>query len=114
MLGLHTDTERQGHAVDIARELAIDAYDAIVTVSGDGVIHEVLNGFSQRPDARLALKKVPLGVIPGGTGNALSICLLGEVLGFDPVHTALQVIKGNTWNLYYSLLKLYCSFALDL
>lgn len=88
------ETEYQGHAVEIAKELDIDAYDAIVTVSGDGVIHEVINGFCQRPDARMALKKVPLGVIPGGTGNALSICMLGEKLGFDAVHTARQVIKG--------------------
>ena len=92
------ETEYQGHAIEIAKNLDIDVYDAIVTVSGDGIIHEVINGFSERPDARTALKKVPLGVIPGGTGNALSICMLGEKLGFDPVHTARQVIKG--WHKY--------------
>jgi sphingosine kinase len=87
-------TERQGHGVDIAKEIDIEAFDSIVTVSGDGVIHEVINGFLQRPDAREAIRKLPLGVIPGGTGNALSVSLLGEKAGFDPQYTALQVIKG--------------------
>ncbi|KAI9308465.1 ATP-NAD kinase-like domain-containing protein [Cunninghamella echinulata] len=89
-------TEYQGHAIKVAKELDIEKYDAIVTVSGDGVIHEVMNGFLQRSDARQAIRKVPLGIIPGGTGNALSICLLGEKRGFDPVYTAVQVIKGRS------------------
>ncbi|KAF7720734.1 sphinganine kinase lcb4 [Apophysomyces ossiformis] len=88
-------TEDRGHAMQIAKELDINAYDAIVTVSGDGIIHEVLNGLLQRPDAREAIRKIPLGIIPGGTGNALSISLLGEKAGFDPTYTALQIIKGK-------------------
>ncbi|KAI8139534.1 ATP-NAD kinase-like domain-containing protein [Fennellomyces sp. T-0311] len=103
----YQETEYQGHAIEIAKELDVDAYDAIVTVSGDGIIHEIINGFSQRPDARTALKKVPLGVIPGGTGNALSICMLGEKLGFDPIHTARQVVKGK--NMAFDL----CSVTYD-
>ncbi|KAI8093821.1 ATP-NAD kinase-like domain-containing protein [Halteromyces radiatus] len=89
-------TEYQGHAITIAKELDITAYDAVVTVSGDGVIHEVINGFLQRSDARQAIRQCPLGVIPGGTGNALSICMLGEQQGFDPMVAALQVVKGRS------------------
>ncbi|GAN00971.1 sphingosine kinase [Mucor ambiguus] len=89
-------TEHQGHALQIAQDLDIHAYDAIVTVSGDGVIHEVINGFLKRPDAREAMKQVAIGIIPGGTGNSLIISLLGEKRGFDPVYTALQVIKGKS------------------
>lgn len=78
----------------------------------------------ERKDAREAIK-IPLGVVPGGiyvhvfclcaifryestilqtlfillyyigTGNALSVSLLGEEDGFDPVHAALQVVKGK-------------------
>ncbi|KAI8064620.1 ATP-NAD kinase-like domain-containing protein [Gongronella butleri] len=88
-------TEHQGHALQIAKELDINEFDAIVTVSGDGVVHEVINGLLQRPDAREAVRKLPIGIIPGGTGNAMSICLLGEKAGFDPVATALQVVKGR-------------------
>lgn len=75
----------------------IQDYDAIVTVSGDGLIHEVLNGFLQRSDARQAVRKVPIGAIPCGTSNSLAISMLGEKLGFDPVQTALQVVKGETF-----------------
>lgn len=85
------DTEYQGHAIQIAQDLDLEAYDTIVTVSGDGVIHEVINGLLQRPSGGL----LPIGVIPGGTGNALSICLLGEQAGFDPTAAALQIIKGR-------------------
>lgn len=106
------DTERQGHAIEIAKEINIEKFDTIVTVSGDGVIHEVINGFLQRPDAREAIRKLPLGVIPGGTGNALSISILGEKAGFDPQYTALQVIKGaqssfsNVWRTMPSNIRL--------
>lgn len=94
-LFLYLVTEYQGHALEVARDLDIQEYDAIVTVSGDGVVHEIINGFLQRPDARDAIRKVSLGIIPGGTSNSFSISMLGEKLGFDPVHTALQVIKGR-------------------
>lgn len=93
----HIGTEHQGHAIQIAKELDINAYDVVVTVSGDGVIHEVINGLLQRSDAREAMKSVSLGAIPGGTGNALLISLLGEKRGFDPYFTALQVIKGRDY-----------------
>lgn len=73
----------------------VDAYDAVVTVSGDGVVHEVINGFLARSDAKDVMKKITLGIIPGGTGNSLIISILGEKRGFDPVYTALQVIKGK-------------------
>ncbi|KAI9483673.1 MAG: ATP-NAD kinase-like domain-containing protein [Benjaminiella poitrasii] len=88
-------TEHQGHALQITQDLDVEAYDAVVTVSGDGVIHEVINGFLKRPDAREAMKKVSIGIIPCGTGNSLSISILGEKRGFDPCYTALQVIKGK-------------------
>ena len=40
-------------------------YDAIVPVSGDGIVHELINGLLSRPDA--AEITIPIGCIPGGT-----------------------------------------------
>ena len=44
-------TERAGHAYDIvSQELRPGNYDGIITVSGDGLIHEVVNGIYRRQD----------------------------------------------------------------
>ncbi len=39
-------TERPLHATEIAQSLDLDLYDAIATVSGDGLFHEMLNGMA--------------------------------------------------------------------
>ncbi|KAI1260510.1 sphingoid long chain base kinase-like protein [Xylariaceae sp. FL1019] len=88
-----TRTTRQGEGTDICENLDIDAYDMVVVVSGDGLAHEVLNGFAKRPDARRALKQVALAHIPAGSGNALSLNLNGS---HRPGPCALAVIKGVT------------------
>ena len=60
-------TERRMHAFQIAQELDLDKYDAIVCVGGDGTIHELANGLLFRKDK----KKIPLAFIPNGSGNDL-------------------------------------------
>ncbi|KAF9999685.1 sphinganine kinase lcb4 [Entomortierella chlamydospora] len=87
-------TTHRYHAKEIAKELDIRAYDAIVSVSGDGVLHEVINGLMERPDAVIA-HKLPLGAIPGGSGNALSFSLLGEDNGSHVGNAVLGIIKGR-------------------
>ena len=46
-------------------------WDGIVIVSGDGLLYEVINGLMQRDDWVETIK-IPLGVIPGGSGNGLA------------------------------------------
>jgi sphingosine kinase len=59
-------------------------YDCIVTLSGDGLIHEVLNGLAARPDAEKALN-IPIAPIPTGSANGMCVNLLGiEVCPFSP------------------------------
>lgn len=46
-------TTHKCHALEIIREMPAEefqSYWAIVTVSGDGVPHEIVNGFYQRKD----------------------------------------------------------------
>ena len=44
-------TERAGHAYDIvSQDIKIGDYDGIVTVSGDGLIHEIVNAIYRRQD----------------------------------------------------------------
>lgn len=61
-----TVTERKGHCTEIARDLDIGKYDALVLQSGDGLVYEAVNGFCSRLDALVALQNCPLGIIPAG------------------------------------------------
>lgn len=48
-------------------EFDIDSYSALVLVGGDGTLHEAINGLMRRPDK----KKIPIGLIPNGSGDDL-------------------------------------------
>ncbi|XP_030638036.1 sphingosine kinase 1-like [Chanos chanos] len=64
-------TERQNHARELVRELDLSQWDALVIMSGDGLLFEVVNGLMEREDWEDAIQ-TPLGVLPGGSGNALA------------------------------------------
>jgi diacylglycerol kinase (ATP) len=56
-------TERPGHAAELARERWRD-YDAVFALGGDGTAMEIAGA--------LVGTGVPVGVLPGGTGNLLA------------------------------------------
>ncbi|KAN0064849.1 sphinganine kinase lcb4 [Thecaphora frezii] len=89
-----TFTQYRMHGVEIARDLDVENYDAIAIMSGDGLIHEVLNGFAKRSDAKKALR-LPLAPIPAGSGNAAAINLMGLEQGFSLALACLNIIKGR-------------------
>ncbi|XP_075870223.1 sphingosine kinase 1-like [Nelusetta ayraudi] len=64
-------TERHNHARELARDADLSQWDAFVIMSGDGLLFEVINGLMERPDWEQAIK-TPLGILPGGSGNALA------------------------------------------
>ncbi|KAF2622152.1 sphingoid long chain base kinase-like protein [Macroventuria anomochaeta] len=84
-------TQHQGHGVEIAQNLDIEAYDVVACCSGDGIPHEVWNGLGKREDAARALAKVAVAQLPGGSGNALSLNFNGSD---SPSLAALAVVKG--------------------
>ena len=49
-----------------------------LSVSGDGIVHEVLNGLFERPDWREAMDSLPLGIVPAGSGNALARSIIHQ------------------------------------
>lgn len=53
------------HATELARQAALDGYDMVIALGGDGTVHEVVNGLMQIP----AEKRPILGVVPVGSGN---------------------------------------------
>ncbi|XP_075946861.1 sphingosine kinase 1-like [Anarhichas minor] len=64
-------TERQNHARELVKEADLSQWDALVIMSGDGLLFEVINGLLERPDWEEAVR-TPLGILPGGSGNALA------------------------------------------
>ncbi|KAF2131304.1 sphingoid long chain base kinase-like protein [Dothidotthia symphoricarpi CBS 119687] len=84
-------TQHQGHGVEIAQNLDVDAYDVVACCSGDGIPHEVWNGLGKRRDAAGALLKVAVVQLPCGTGNAMSLNFNGTN---SPSLAALAVVKG--------------------
>ena len=68
-------TNSPKHASKIAEDLDLN-YDAIVLLSGDGIIHEILNGLQKHRDSDSAFE-IPIAPIPTGSANGTSINLLG-------------------------------------
>lgn len=59
------ETQRENHAIELAKSAAENGAEEIVAVGGDGTINEVVTGV----DAANALEDVTIAVIPTGTGN---------------------------------------------
>ena len=60
------ETNYAGHAKEIANQIDLNKYDAFIAIGGDGTLLEVVNGMLTRDDGL----KIPIGMIPGGSGNS--------------------------------------------
>lgn len=65
-------TKHANYARDFIRTRDIYQWSGLLMVGGDGIVFEVVNGLFQRPDWEKALRELPLGVIPCGSGNGLA------------------------------------------
>ncbi len=90
-LKLPYDLKKTGRPKDVhtlITQSQLDRYSAVVAAGGDGTLFEVVNALMRiRPEQRL-----PLGVLPVGTGNAFS-----KELGLKPADwkKAIDIIQGN-------------------
>ncbi|KAG0197617.1 hypothetical protein BGX28_008870 [Mortierella sp. GBA30] len=87
-------TEYGRHAVDIAYKVNLEDIDTLLVVSGDGVLHEVINGLLSRPDWDYA-RRLPIGIIPAGSGNAIATSLGTR----NTFVATLAAIRGRTTKL---------------
>ncbi|XP_019321665.2 sphingosine kinase 1 isoform X1 [Panthera pardus] len=76
-------TERRNHARELVQGLELGRWDALVVMSGDGLMFEVVNGLMERPDWETAIRK-PLCSLPAGSGNALAASL-NHYAGYEQV-----------------------------
>ncbi len=61
-------TEYAGHGTEIVSSIDFENYDALVVSGGDGTLFETINGYYANKSA----KRIPVGVIPIGRGNAFA------------------------------------------
>jgi len=82
------ETTFAGHANELANQLNITEYDGFIGLGGDGTLHEIINGMLSRHDGR----KIPIGIIPGGSGNSY----MHDLQLTDSLKAAKAIIKGKT------------------
>ena len=76
------ETRYSGHAMEIAEQAKKDGVDAVIAVGGDGTVNEV--------GSALVHSNTALGIVPGGSGNGLSMHLgIGR-----NARKALQVVQN--------------------
>lgn len=61
-------TERQGHGRELVRQAELKGFDGVIAAGGDGTLFEVINGYYENNSQ----ERIPVGVLPTGTGNAFS------------------------------------------
>eukprot|EP01127_Copromyxa_protea_P022533 TRINITY_DN8113_c0_g1_i1.p1 TRINITY_DN8113_c0_g1~~TRINITY_DN8113_c0_g1_i1.p1 ORF type:complete len:366 (+),score=63.90 TRINITY_DN8113_c0_g1_i1:57-1100(+) len=65
-------TKYPKHASEIARTTDLCSFSGIVSVGGDGLVHEIVNGLVNHVDLKEKALEIPIGIIPAGSGNALA------------------------------------------
>ena len=81
-------TKSPGYGIDIVKAADFSNYDGLVAGGGDGTLFEVINGYYQNKSE----KRIPIGIIPIGTGNAFSRDLGIEIGDWQ---RAVEIIAGN-------------------
>ena len=80
-------TEFSGHAEKIAETVSLTGYDGFLALGGDGTFNEVVNGMIKRTTG----KRIPIGIIPGGSGNSF----LRDLEIGDPIKASEVITSGN-------------------
>ncbi|TDD39259.1 diacylglycerol kinase family lipid kinase [Actinomadura sp. KC06] len=74
------ETGHRGHATELSRQAAVDGYDVVITLGGDGTVNEAVNGLlAHGPSPGLPA----LAVLPTGSTNvfARTLGLPGDPIG---------------------------------
>ena len=78
-------TKFKGHAVELIQKTNLNIYDGVVIIGGDGTFHEAINGMLNRHDK----KKIPIGIIPSGSGNSFMM----DLNLTNPIEAAYKIIN---------------------
>ncbi|KAJ1551663.1 hypothetical protein HK096_005382 [Nowakowskiella sp. JEL0078] len=96
------------HVNSLVKKLDINSFDSLVAVSGDGLLHEIIDAIFSRDDWEAASKKISVGNIGAGTSNAM--CKVLDCT-FTELST-ISIIKGS--RTMYSHLSITWGLLADL
>jgi len=82
------ETTFAGHAQELANQLDLSNYDGFIGIGGDGTLHEITNGMLSRQDGQ----KIPIGIIPGGSGNSY----MHDLEMTNPLDAAKTIVRGKS------------------
>lgn len=108
-------TERANHARDLLRSDPLDDVDGVICVGGDGMFSELFNGLLLRSmdenndpaafeagNVDIRPPKVRIGLIPGGSTNAVALSLYGTT---DVTTAAMHILLGDHRNIDVSSVR---------
>lgn len=103
-------THGAGDATELARRAVADGCDLVASYGGDGTLMEVVNG--------LMGTKMPIGILPGGTGNTVAADLgippnLADALRLLATSEARRKLDVGEINGRYFLLRAYTGIGDD-
>ncbi|WP_433467703.1 diacylglycerol/lipid kinase family protein [Spirillospora sp. CA-128828] len=82
------ETGHRGHATELARQAAVDGYDVVIALGGDGTVNEAVNGLlADGPSPDLPA----LAVLPSGSANVFARAL---GLPDDPIGATKAVLEA--------------------
>jgi diacylglycerol kinase (ATP) len=81
-------TDYPEHGIEIVSKADFSLYDGIIAAGGDGTLFEVINGYYKNK----SIVRIPLGILPIGTGNAFARDLEIDNTQFEK---AIEIISKN-------------------
>eukprot|EP00127_Corallochytrium_limacisporum_P001689 Clim_evm26s77 gene=Clim_evmTU26s77 len=117
------ETEYAGHVQEWARSADFSHIDTVMTLSGDGLVYEFVNGMMNRPDADEVASRVVLAPVRAGTGNGTNNTtglfdrVSATISGAKRICSKLDIFEciydGDTKNKVYSVLNVAWGVAGD-
>ncbi len=81
-------TKHPMHGIEIVSNADFSKYDGVIAAGGDGTLFEVINGYFKNNSK----KRIPIGILPVGTGNAFAHDL---GLNSTQIEEAIKIISNQ-------------------
>jgi diacylglycerol kinase family enzyme len=86
------ETQRRGHATDLASQAAAENYDVVIALGGDGTVNEAVNGLlADGPQEGLP----SLAVVPSGSANVFARALGMPNNALDAAGQVLEALRAG-------------------